>query len=93
MLPFSHLPSDHLSKEALMARRSKAQGTRRRTKFHMMYTRAAGKIVREAHLHDDMQSYKSETDAIFPFPGEAAGHKKGRMLHRKVMWQGSPNAT
>ena len=42
MIPLSRLPSDHLSKEALMARRSKAKGTRQRTKLHMIYTRAAG---------------------------------------------------
>jgi len=42
MIPLSRLPSDHLSKEALMARRSKAKGTRRRTKLHIIYTRAAG---------------------------------------------------
>ena len=41
--------------------------------------------VKEAHLHDDVKSSESETDAIFPFPGEAAGHKNGLMLHRKVM--------
>jgi hypothetical protein len=32
--------------------------------------------AREAHLRDDMKSYESETDAIAPFSGEAAGHKK-----------------
>src|SRR5215813_2275050 len=42
MIPLSRLPSDHLSKEALMARQSKAKGTRRRTKLPMIYTRAAG---------------------------------------------------
>jgi transposase len=42
MIPLSRLPSDHLSKEALMARRSKAKGTRQRTKLHIIYTRAAG---------------------------------------------------
>jgi hypothetical protein len=42
MIPLSRLPSDHLSKEALMARRSKAQGTRQRTKLPMIYPRAAG---------------------------------------------------
>src|SRR5439155_25875421 len=49
--------------------------------------------AREAHVHDDVKSCGSETDAIFPFPGEAAGHKNGPMLHRKVMRQNSPNAT
>src|SRR5215467_8161653 len=42
MIPLSRLPSDHLSKEALMARRNKAKGTRQRTKLRMIYTRAAG---------------------------------------------------
>jgi transposase len=42
MIPLSRLPSDHLSQEALMARRSKAKGTRQRTKLQMIYTRAAG---------------------------------------------------
>ena len=46
--------------------------------------------AREAHVHDDVKSCGSETDAIFPFPGEAAGHKNGPMLHRKVMWQDQP---
>jgi len=42
MIPLSRLPSEHLSKEALMARRSKAKGTRQRTKLPIIYTRAAG---------------------------------------------------
>jgi hypothetical protein len=46
--------------------------------------------AREAQLHDDRKSYRSETDAIFSFPGEAAGHKNGHMLHRKFMWQDHP---
>ena len=29
--------------------------------------------------------------AIFPFPGEAARHKNGPMLHRKFMWQDHSN--
>src|SRR5207237_2712360 len=49
--------------------------------------------VKEAHLHDDVKSSESETDAIFPFPGEAAGHKHGSMRHRKVMWQDQHRAT
>src|SRR5919201_1040375 len=43
--------------------------------------------MREGYLHDDRKSYGSEPEAIFPFPGEAAGHKNGPMLHRKFMWQ------
>ena len=43
--------------------------------------------LREAHLHDDMKSYGSETEAICPFCSEATGHKHGSMQHRKVMWQ------
>ena len=31
--------------------------------------------MREAQLHDDRKSYRSEPEAIFPFSGEAAGHK------------------
>ena len=46
--------------------------------------------LREAQLHDDMKSYESKTEAIAPFSGEAAGHKNGPMLHRKVMWQDQP---
>ena len=42
MIPLSRLPSDHLSKEALIARRSKAKGTRRHTKLHIIHTQAAG---------------------------------------------------
>ena len=42
MIPLSRLPSDHLSKEVLMARRSKAKGTRQRTKLHMINPRATG---------------------------------------------------
>ena len=42
MIPLSRLPSDHLRKEALMARRSKAKGSRRQTKLNIIYTRAAG---------------------------------------------------
>ena len=49
--------------------------------------------LRKAHVHDDMKSYESETDEIFPFPGEAAGHKHGHMLHRKFMWQDRHSAT
>jgi len=48
--------------------------------------------TREAHLHEDMKSYESETEEISPFSGEAAGHKHGPMLQRKVMWQDQPNA-
>jgi len=40
-----------------------------------------------------MKDYGSETDAIAPFPGEAAGHKHGHMLHRKFMWQDRRSAT
>jgi hypothetical protein len=42
--------------------------------------------IRKAHLPDDMKNYGSEPEAIVPFPGEAAGHKHGHMLHRKFMW-------
>ena len=45
----------------------------------------------EGHLHDARKSYGSESEAIFPFPGEAAGHKNGPMLHRKFMWQDHSN--
>jgi hypothetical protein len=47
--------------------------------------------MRETQLHDDRKSYRSETDAIFPFSGEAAGHTNGHMLHRKFMWQDRSN--
>ena len=46
--------------------------------------------MREGHLHDDRKSYGSEPEAMFPFPGEAAGHKNGPMLHRKDMRQSVP---
>ena len=49
--------------------------------------------MREAQLHDDRKSYGSEPEAIFPFPGEAAGHKNGPLLHRKFMWQDRHSAT
>ena len=49
--------------------------------------------VREGHLHDDMKSYGSETEAICPFCSEAPGHKHGSMQHRKVMWQDQYSAT
>jgi transposase len=42
MIPLSRLPSEHLRKEAPMARGSTAKGTRRPTKLNIMYTRAAG---------------------------------------------------
>ena len=40
-----------------------------------------------------MKNYGSEPEAIVPFPGEAAGHKHGHMLHRKFMWQDRHSAT
>ena len=49
--------------------------------------------LREAHLHDAMKSYGSETEAMCPFCSEAAGHKHGSMQHRKVMWQDQYSAT
>ena len=47
--------------------------------------------MREQHLHDGRKSYGSESEVIFPFPDEAAGHKNGPMLHRKFMWQDHSN--
>ena len=49
--------------------------------------------MRTGHLHDDRKSYGSKPEAIFPFPGEAAGHTNGHMLHRKFMWQDRHSAT
>jgi hypothetical protein len=49
--------------------------------------------MREGHLHDDMKSYGSETEALCPFSGKAAGHKHGSMRHRKMMWQDQHSAT
>jgi len=49
--------------------------------------------MREGHLHDDRKSYGSEPEAMFPFPGEAARHKNGPLLHRKFMWQDRHSAT
>jgi hypothetical protein len=49
--------------------------------------------LREVHLHDDMKSYGSETEAMGSFCSEAAGHKHGSMQHRKVMWQDQYSAT
>jgi hypothetical protein len=48
--------------------------------------------MREGHLHNDRKSYGSEPEAMFPFPGEAAGHKNGPMLHRNFMWQDHSNS-
>ena len=42
MIPLSASPSDHLTKEALMAQWSKAKGSRRQTKLNIIYTPAAG---------------------------------------------------
>jgi len=49
--------------------------------------------LREVHLHDDRNGYGSETEAISPFFREAAGHKNGPMLHRKIMGQDQPHTT
>jgi hypothetical protein len=54
---------------------------------------AGHNTIRKAHLPQDMKNYGSEPEAIVPFPGEAAGHKHGHMLHRKFMWQDRHSVT
>ena len=57
------------------------------------YYESGNNALRAAHLHDDMKSYGSETEAICLFSGEAAVHKHGSTQHRKIMWQDQYSAT
>src|SRR6266516_1291407 len=56
------------------------------SKIHRSRARSTESVI-------SRKSYGSETEAICPFSGEAAGHKHGSMQHRKVMWQDQYSAT
>ncbi len=51
------------------------------------YYESGNNALRAAHLHDDMKSYGSETEAMCPFSGKPLDTTMVIMLHRKVMWQ------